>query len=139
VGSTRWKERLRPALGLAALVLCGLTAGYMALDAARGHLPRPPVLTFTAAPRASLALPTPAPTGLNLNTADRAAMMGLPGIGSHLAEQIVRQREEHPFYFLEDLRQVPGIGEKRLQMLRGLAHVPAPPEPTAGRVHIIGP
>ena len=67
---------------------------------------------FTLAP-----LPTLPPDSI-LNTGDAAALDALPGIGSVLSERIVTYREEHgAFVYPEDLRNVKGIGEKRLQAI----------------------
>lgn len=53
-----------------------------------------------------------------LNTGDAAALDALPGIGTVLSERIVAYREEHgAFVYLEELRNVKGIGEKRLQAI----------------------
>ena len=53
-----------------------------------------------------------------LNTGDAAALDALPGIGTVLSERIVAYREEHgAFVYPEDLRNVQGIGEKRLQAI----------------------
>jgi competence protein ComEA len=58
---------------------------------------------------------TPATGGsggpVNLNTADVAALDGLPGIGPVLAQRIVDHRDKHgPFRQVDDLLDVPGIG-----------------------------
>jgi competence protein ComEA len=58
---------------------------------------------------------TPATGGsggpVNLNTADAAALDGLPGIGPVLAQRIVDHRDQHgPFRQVDDLLDVPGIG-----------------------------
>jgi competence protein ComEA len=68
---------------------------------------------------------TPAPTGgkaktipsatpafpLNINTASRAELAALPGIGEGKASAILTYRQEHgPFTQLEGLMDVPGIG-----------------------------
>ena len=67
---------------------------------------------FTLAP-----LPTHPPDSI-LNTGDAAALDALPGIGPVLSERIVTYREEHgAFVYPEDLRNVQGIGEKRLQAI----------------------
>ena len=63
---------------------------------------------------------------LNLNTATREELMTLPGIGAHLAEQIIAQRELQPFHFIQDLKAVKGIGDRRIEALADLAYVPLP-------------
>ena len=53
-----------------------------------------------------------------LNTGDAAALDALPGIGTVLSERIVAYGEEHgAFVYPEELRNVKGIGEKRLQAI----------------------
>ena len=64
--------------------------------------------------------------GIELNTAGIQDLMSLPGIGKHLAEAIIAQREINPFYYLEDLKMINGIGDRRIEALRGLAYVQAP-------------
>ena len=60
--------------------------------------------------------PSPAePEKVNINTAGAAELTALPGIGEVLAERIAAYREEHgPFAAVEDIRNVPGIGEGKL-------------------------
>ena len=66
----------------------------------------------------------PDPLPVNLNTADAEALTALPGIGEELAARIVEYREEHgPFKTVEDLTEVPGIGQGKLAALEGLAAV----------------
>ena len=61
---------------------------------------------------------------LNLNTAPARELERLPGIGKTLAQAIVEYREKHgPFRSVEELLQVPGIGEKRLAAIRELVTV----------------
>ena len=58
---------------------------------------------------------------LDLNSATAAQLQLLPGIGEKLSAAIVAWREEHgPFQKVEELLQVPGIGEKRLAEIRDL-------------------
>ena len=60
-----------------------------------------------------------------LNRAGSSELEGLPGVGPVLAERIVAFREEHgPFGTVEDLLQVPGIGEAKLASIRDLVRVP---------------
>ncbi len=70
----------------------------------------------------------PAPTGqgkIRLNTASPAELEELAGVGPVLAARIVAYREEHGrFVEVEDLLDVPGIGEAKLAALRPDVVVP---------------
>jgi competence protein ComEA len=49
----------------------------------------------------------------------------LPGVGPVLAERIVAYRDANgPFQAVEDLLEVPGIGEAKLAAMRDLVTVP---------------
>ena len=62
---------------------------------------------------------------VRINTADAAALEGLPGVGPVLAQRIVAHRDAHgPFATVEDLLDVPGIGESKLAALRDSVIVP---------------
>ena len=55
---------------------------------------------------------------LDLNEATKSQLMDLPGIGEMLAERILAYRSEHgPFTSTDDLANVEGIGEKKLQSI----------------------
>ncbi|WP_059102683.1 helix-hairpin-helix domain-containing protein [Shouchella shacheensis] len=61
---------------------------------------------------------------VNINTAEEAELLTLPGIGPAKASAILSYREEHgPFEAPEDLVQVNGIGEKSFQQLSELITV----------------
>ena len=58
-------------------------------------------------------------TRININTATRAELERLPGIGSGLAARIVAHRERHgAFRRVEHLIIVRGISERRFEALR---------------------
>ena len=61
---------------------------------------------------------------LNLNTATIRQLDALPGIGPALARRIVEFREKKGgFRRVEELLAVPGISERRWQVLRKLVTV----------------
>jgi len=77
----------------------------------------------------------PAPTGtgsspesdrpIRVNAADVDELMRLPGIGPVTARQIIDYRTTHgPFAVVEDLLDVPGIGEGKLASLRDGVVIP---------------
>ena len=62
----------------------------------------------------------PERTLVNVNTASAEELEALTGIGPALAEAIVSYRDEHgAFKTPEDLMNVKGIGEGKLEALRG--------------------
>jgi competence protein ComEA len=56
---------------------------------------------------------------ININTADATALDALDGIGEKKAEAIIAYRTEHgEFKTLEDLKEVPGIGDKMFEKIK---------------------
>ncbi len=94
---------------------------------------RPPVAagiaaaTTGAAPTSATPQParaTPAADGLiDLNHASLAELDTLPGIGPKTAEKIMQYRSQNPFRSVDDLDNVHGIGEKKLEAVRHLVTV----------------
>jgi comEA protein len=61
---------------------------------------------------------------VDINTATAEELTALPGVGSVMAERIVKFREEHgDFKRTEDLLKVKGIGEKSFQKIRSAVKV----------------
>jgi len=60
-----------------------------------------------------------------INQADASSLEDLPGVGPVLAERIVAHRDANgPFETVEDLLEVPGIGEAKLAAMRDSIAVP---------------
>ena len=57
---------------------------------------------------------------VNINTADQAGLMTLPGIGESLAKSIISYRADHRFGKIEDIRNVSGIGESKFNRIKDL-------------------
>ncbi len=58
---------------------------------------------------------------ISLNRADAATLETLPGVGPVIAERIVAHRDSNgPFESVDDLLEVPGIGEAKLASIRDL-------------------
>ena len=102
-------------------LLCGLLAA--ALTSSCVKLPRRGRAESSAAQKEMPGGPAAAPR-VNLNTATRAELERLPGVGPALAARVVEHRERYgPFRRAEHLIAVSGFGERRFTQLRDLVEV----------------
>ena len=60
---------------------------------------------------------------VNINTADKAALKTLPGIGDATAQAIIDYRSKTPFKKTEDLKKVTGIGDSKFERVRNFITV----------------
>lgn len=64
---------------------------------------------------------------IDLNQADRAELLQLPGVGDALADRLEDYRRRHgPFRSVDELREIHGIGPATLEKLRPWVYVSAP-------------
>jgi competence protein ComEA len=85
---------------------------------APGDPPPPPDAATT--PGSSNTTPS-AP--LDLNTATLEQLDTLPGVGEVTANRIITYRTAHPFTTVDELLEVPGIGQRRFDQLKDLVTV----------------
>jgi len=93
-----------------------LTDGEQVLVPGPGD-PPPPL-----PPDAGAAPGTPS-APLDLNTATVEQLDTLPGVGEVTAGRIVAYRTAHPFTSVDELLEVPGIGQRRFEQLKDLVTV----------------
>lgn len=75
---------------------------------------------------------------INLNRADRAELLQLPGVGETLASRIEdHRRKTGGFRSVEQLAEVPGFGPARLEQLREWVCVDDPEEDRAGNATVV--
>lgn len=112
------KIAVRSAIGWLLLAACLVLAAAGGLG---GYHP-PEKTGYAASLRKTRVQPVPVQQGsICVNLADAQTLDALPGIGPGTAEAILGERQLHgPFFYPEDLMQVRGIGEKKLNGMREL-------------------
>lgn len=56
---------------------------------------------------------------VNINTANKEALDGIPGVGPSTADKIIQYRQQNKgFKSVDEFKKVPGIGEKKFEKLK---------------------
>jgi comEA protein len=59
------------------------------------------------------------PKSININTASKEILVGLPGVGESTADKIIKYRETHNgFKKIEGIMKVKGIGKKKFEKIK---------------------
>lgn len=108
------KEKVPEATGTSAGTAGG-TASRNGTEAAAAD----PLLPSASSRNEDKPAPADSSGKININQADRAALMDLPGIGEKKAQAIMNYRDQHgPFRKESDLLKVKGIGPKMLEKMK---------------------
>ncbi len=114
------QRRLDRVLPVAALLLCAVLL-LLQLREER-YTETPFAARLEAVPEALDAFRKCA--AFKFNTADKEALMELPGIGEVLSDRILQYRAQHgPFADWSEFRQIQGIGEHLVETLRPVAYL----------------
>lgn len=60
---------------------------------------------------------------ININTASAEELTALPGIGEKTAQAIIEYRSIAPFYSIEEIKEVKGIGDKKYEKIKDMITV----------------
>lgn len=60
---------------------------------------------------------------ININTADKTELMGIPGVGEAKAKAIIEYREKTPFKTIEEIKNISGIGDAVFDKIKDLITV----------------
>jgi competence protein ComEA len=98
---------------------------YVPFNAENNATPTAVIFTESAANNGLSKQASPSADGLvNINSADAALLETLPGIGASTAEKIIAYRDENGrFTTIEEIMDVPGIGQGKFDQLQALITV----------------
>jgi competence protein ComEA len=121
-GGSRVQDAIRAAGGAASGA--DLDAVNLARKLTDGEQVRVPGPGDPAPPPPDAAAGVAGPSApLDLNTASAEQLDALPGVGEVTAGRILAYRSAHPFTTVDELLEVPGIGQRRFEQLKDLVTV----------------
>ncbi len=129
--ATAEHEKARRSIAARLIVICALIvcAGILLAQGVEYALSfrRESISILASAGESNRVLPDSDETRININTAAESDLKAVPGIGPELARRVIASREERgEFHFLEELKDVSGIGDKRFDMLKVYFFCPPP-------------
>lgn len=113
-------------LAVSACFLCVLAGIFIGRQTGSNYMSLPVAASNQSAPAADTrnesvppATQDPELGKVNINTATLSQLTQLPGIGDSLGQRIIDYRSEHgPFENVDQLKNVSGIGDKKLEAFR---------------------
>ena len=113
---------------LGCMILCAAILLYQSVDYLLSLLRDTKIIKHTSSSRSPAVLEAFASHGrMDINAASLSDLTQAPGIGPALAQRILDYREQMGgFHFIEDLKYVQGIGDKRFEALKELFYCPMP-------------
>ena len=129
--ATAEHEKARRSIAARLIVICALIvcAGILLAQGVEYALSfrRESISILASAGESNRVLPDSDETRININTAAESDLKAVPGIGPELARRVIAAREERGgFHFLEELKDVSGIGDKRFDVLKVYFFCPPP-------------
>ncbi len=128
---TTEQKKARRGIAARLIVICALIAcaGILLAQGVEYALSfrRESVFVSASFGAVSRIMPETEETRININTATEADLKAVPGIGPELARSVIALRQERGgFHFLEELKDVSGIGDKRFEALKAFFFCPPP-------------
>ena len=129
--ATAEHEKARRDIAARLIVICALVvcAGILVAQGIEYALSfrRESVFISASGGEISRTMPETEETRININTATESDLKTVPGIGPELARRVIAAREERGgFHFLEELKDVSGIGDKRFDSMKAYFFCPLP-------------
>lgn len=120
-GQARVMDAVEKAVPLAAADMQGINLARLLKDGEKIEIPEK--AEAVQSPKVSSGVKTVTPAGparVNINRAGVRELESLPGLGPALAQRVINYRENKGLFTSEEeIKNVPGIGEKKYEQIKG--------------------